>query len=127
LSTDDTPAAGDGRPPAEPAPRRGLRDRPLGKLLLLGLVLLAALFVSRSCGSANREISQDEAIEIAKDNAAFEPCTQEQCVQIRFVQRGIPTNAYWAIVLSDELDEEGRPNRIESFLIDVETGAVSRP
>lgn len=91
------------------------------------MVLAAAFVVARTCGSANRQISQDEAIEIAKENAAFEPCPQQQCIQIRYVPRGIPVQGYWAVVLSDELDEEGQPNRIQSFLIDVSTGDVSRP
>lgn len=128
MSTDaGTPAAGDGRPPAPPAPRRGFRDRPVGRILLLALVLVAAFVVARTCGSANRQITKDEAVAIAEENAAFEPCPQQQCIQIRYVPRGIPVQGYWAVVLSDELDEEGQPNRIESFLIDVSTGDVSRP
>ncbi len=107
--------------------RRGLRDHPLGKLLLLALVLLAALVVARTCGSTNREISQEEAIEIAKESASFEPCPQVQCVQIRYVPRGIPVQGYWGVVLSDVLDSEGQPNRTESFLVNVSTGEVSRP
>jgi hypothetical protein len=126
-TTAGTPEAGNGRPTPEPTPRRGLRDHPLGKLLLLLLVLVAALVVARTCGSTGRQISQSQAIEIAKENAAFEPCPQQQCVQIRYIQRGIPPRGYWAVVLSDELDDQGQPNRIERFLIDVRTGDVSRP
>ena len=106
--------------------RRGLRDHPLGKLLLFALVLLAALVVARTCGSNNQEISQEQAIEIAKENASFEPCPQKQCVQIRYVPGGIPVRGYWGVVLSDEIDSEGEPNRTESFLIDVQTGEATR-
>jgi hypothetical protein len=119
--------ASNGRPPPVPTSRRGLRDSVPGRLVLLALVLVAALVVARTCGSADRNVTQEEAIEIAKENAAFEPCPEQQCVQIRFIQRGIPVQAYWGVVLSDELDDDGRPNRIESFLIDVSTGNVSRP
>ena len=94
--------------------------------MLFGAVLLAALVVARTCGSNNREISQDEAIEIAKESASFEPCPELQCVQIRYVPRGIPVRGYWGVVLSDELDSEGEPNRTESFLIDVQTGEAAR-
>jgi hypothetical protein len=91
------------------------------------LALVAALVVARTCGSADKNVSQEEAVEIAAERAGFEPCPEEPCRQIRYVQRGIPTRAYWAVVLSDEIDEEGQPNRIASFLIDVSTGEVSRP
>jgi len=94
--------------------------------VLFGAVLLAALVVARTCGSNNREISQDEAIEIAKESASFEPCPELQCVQIRYVPRGIPVRGYWGVVLSDELDSDGEPNRTESFLIDVQTGEAAR-
>jgi hypothetical protein len=127
-STDaGTPAAGDGKPAPPPEERRGLRDSRLGRILLLVAVLVVALLGARTCGAADRNVSQEEAIEIAKENAAFEPCAQQQCVQVRYVQRGIPVRAYWGVVLSDELDEDGRPNRIASFLIDVTTGDVARP
>ena len=90
------------------------------------MVLLAALLVARTCGSNNKEISQDEAIEIAKESASFEPCPQLQCVQIRYVPRGIPVRGFWGVVLSDEIDSDGEPNRTESFLIDVQTGEAAR-
>jgi hypothetical protein len=50
-----------------------------------------------------------------------------RCQQARFVQRGIPPHPYWGVVLSEELDEDGRPTRTESFLIDASTGEVTRP
>jgi hypothetical protein len=50
-----------------------------------------------------------------------------RCAQSRFVQRGIPPRAYWGVVLSDELDEDGQPTRTETFLIDASTGEVTRP
>ncbi len=129
ASTDaGTPAAGngDGRPPAEPKARRGLRDSAWGKLALFGLVLVAAVVSTRTCGAANRNISSDEAIEIAKENASFVPCPEVPCAQSRYVQRGIPPRAYWGVVLSEKLDADGLPTKYESFLVDAITGDVSR-
>jgi hypothetical protein len=127
ASTDaGTPAAGNGQPPPAPAPRRGLRDSALGKLLLLGLVLGAAFVSTRACGAADRNVSSDEAIEIAKENASFVPCPQVPCAQSRFLQQGIPPRPYWGVVLSEKLDAEGDPTRVESFLVDAVTGDVSR-
>ena len=127
-STDaGTPAPGNGSAPAPaPAPRKGLRDRPLGRLLLLGLLLMVALLVARSCGSSQGEVTQEEALEIAREEASFEPCEQPTCEQIRYVPQGIPVRGYWGVVLSDELDEMGRPTRTETFLVDVQTGDVTR-
>ena len=120
------PTAGNGRPD-EPTPRRGLRDRPLGRVLLLVIVLAVALFVARTCGRTDKNVSQEEAIELATEAASFQPCTQTGCVQIRYIQRGIPVVGYWGVVLSEELDENGQPTRIESFIVNVTTGDVSRP
>ena len=127
-STDaGTPAPGNGSAPAPaPAPRKGLRDHPLGRLLLLGLLLVVALLVARSCGSSQGEVTQEEALEIAREEASFEPCEQPTCEQIRYVPQGIPVRGYWGMVLSDELDEMGRPTRTETFLVDVQTGDVTR-
>jgi hypothetical protein len=128
ASTDvGTPPAGDGRPPAEPTPRRGLRDSALGRLALLALVLGLALVASRTCASAGREVSNEEAIEIAKDNASFVPCADVRCAQARFVQRGIPPRAYWIVGLARELDAQGQPTRTVTFLVDAGTGEVFRP
>ncbi len=107
--------------------RRGLRDSTLGRIVLLALVLGLALIAARTCASAGREITYEEAIEIAKENASFEPCSDVRCAQARFIQRGIPPRAYWGVVLSKKLDAQGQPTRIESFLVDAATGAVSRP
>jgi hypothetical protein len=89
-------------------------------------VLLAALVAARTCASADRDISADEAVELARAEVSFEPCPEIQCEQRRFVQRGIPPRAYWGVVFADELDADGRPTRTESFLVDASTGVVSR-
>ena len=90
-------------------------------------MLLAAVAVSRTCGSGKVEISKEEAIAIAMKQVDFVPCEAERCRQSRLIPRGIPARRYWGIVLADELDDEGRPNRVESFLVDAESGAVTRP
>lgn len=91
------------------------------------LVLLVAALVARTCGSQNQEVSQEEAIEIATERVGFEPCSEPRCVQIRFLQRGIPVRGYWLVGLAREIDENGEPVGARSLLIDVQTGAVSTP
>jgi hypothetical protein len=89
-------------------------------------VLLAALAASRSCASHNREVSQDEAVEIATEAAGFTPCTERSCVVVRAVQRGIPVRLYWIVGLAESLDESGRPLRFRNFVIDAETGDITQ-
>ena len=128
MSTDagTPPAAGDGRVADAPPARRPFRDRPLGRIALLALVLLAALLVARTCGAHDQEISQEEAIELATENASFTPCAERGCIVVRAIQRGIPTRLYWLVGLAEDLDESGRPTRFQNFVVDAETGVVTR-
>jgi hypothetical protein len=98
---------------------RGLRNRPLGRLLLLAGILLAAFAVSRSCGSTDHEVSKDEAIAIAREAADIEP----DRVQIRFVQRGIPPRQFWAVSLYT-VDADDRPTQVKLLLVDARTGEI---
>lgn len=109
-----------------PPARRGLRDTTLGRLVLLAVVLVAALAVTRTCGSREGQISKNEAIAIAKKNASFEPCEQQRCVLVRAVNQGIPVRLFWVVGLAEAIGEDGDPTRVESFLIDAETGAIRR-
>jgi hypothetical protein len=112
-----------GHPAAAPRP---LIDRPYVRVLLLAAVLLAAFGVSRSCGSPDKEIAQDEAVEIATEAAAFEPCDEPGCVVVRYVQRGIPVHGFWLVGLSDNPNPKSEGARFQSFLVDAETGDVTR-
>jgi hypothetical protein len=120
------PEPGNGRPAAEPAPRRDLRDSLWGRALILGVLLLFTLVVSKTCASNRDDISQQEAVEIAIENASFTPCPEEICRQVRFLNQGVPPVGYWGVVLSDEINEEGEPNRTESFLVNASTGEVTK-
>ena len=122
----DRPEPGDGVPPAPTAARRGLRDHPLGRILLLLAVLGIALFAARTCASQNKEISQEEAVEIAVRFVGFEPCAESVCLQIRYLQQGIPVRGYWLVGLAESLDENGEPVRPVSVLVDVQTGEATR-
>lgn len=92
---------------------------------MLALVLLAAAGAARSCGSHGGKISLDEAVDIAKENAAFVPCSQEGCVMVRAVQRGLPVRLVWIVGLAENLDARGVPTRVQNFLIDARTGELT--
>jgi hypothetical protein len=97
-------------------------DRRLGRAAAFAAVIAAAFVASKSCGSTEHAVSQDEAIEIAREKATFEP----DRVQIRFVQRGIPVRGFWAVSLYTQ-DAEGIPDRVKVVLVDAETGEISQP
>ena len=88
----------------------------MGALVAL---LLLALLVSRSCGSADREVSQERAISVAREATPFDA----DRVQIRLVQRGIPPRAVWAVSLYD-VDRNDNPTRVNVVLVDGRTGAI---
>jgi hypothetical protein len=96
-----------------------------GKILLLAAVLALALVSTRACGGGEREVDADEAIELARAEVSFEPCTEQGCAIAQFVQRGIPPRAYWIVGFAERL-VDGDPTRTENFLVDAETGDVTR-
>jgi len=89
--------------------------------VLLLVVLLLALVVARGCASAGRNVSSDEAVEIAREAVAEERDKH----QVRFVQQGIPPHPYWAVSLYD-LDAQGRWSKVTVVLVDADTGRVVR-
>ena len=89
--------------------------------MLLLAVLLLAFGVARGCASAGRNVSSDEAVEIARASTDFKP----DRVQVRFVQQGIPPHPYWAVSLYD-VDTRGRATEAVVVLVDAETGRVVR-
>lgn len=122
-----TPEPGNGRPPAgSPSRGKDLRDSLWGRALILGVLLVFTLVVSKTCASNRDDITQQEAVDIAIQNASFVPCVRSICRQVRFLQQGIPPVGYWGVVLSEQVDAQGEPNRTESFLVNASTGAVSK-
>jgi hypothetical protein len=98
--------------------RRGLRDSLAGKLVLLGAVLLLAFLVARTCGSSAPEVSQEEAIEIAREQIDF----QAEEVQIRNVPRGIEGQRSWMVSLYN--GEPINPEECRLVEVDAERGEV---
>jgi hypothetical protein len=98
---------------------RGLRDRPLGKVAIVLAVLVAAFLVSKSCGAVGDEISQEQAVEIARTQIDYEP----ERVMVRLLKRGVKSRPYWAVSLATVADT-GALERVTVVVIDAKTGAV---
>ena len=126
TSAGTSPEPGNGRPPAAPTPQKDLRDSLWGRALILGALLVFTLVVSKTCASNRDDVTQAEALDLAIAEASFEPCEPQICRQIRFLNQGIPPVGYWGVVLSDEIDAQGDPNRTESFLVNASTGDVEK-
>jgi hypothetical protein len=87
----------------------------------IAVVLLAAVLISRGCGSEGRDITSDQAVELAMEEATFEPDRH----QVRFLQQGIPPHPYWGVSFYD-VGPGGRPTKVEVYLVDATTGEVTR-
>ncbi len=98
---------------------RGLRDRPLGKAALLLAVLLAAFVASKSCASRETEVSQDEAVEIAKRQVDY----RADRVITRFIPRGVKSRPTWAVSLEGE-GQNGRVARVTIIVVDARDGRI---
>jgi hypothetical protein len=106
-------------PSSDAGDRRGLRDRPLGKAVLLLAVLLLAFVASRSCAAPGTRISQDEAVAIAKRQIDYEP----EKVQVRFLKRGLQSRPFWAVSLST-VGPDGRLERTTVVVVNARSGDV---
>ena len=100
---------------------RDLRDKPLFRLAILVAVLGAAFLFARGCQEEARPVSSAEAVELARDEVSFTPDRH----QVRFVQQGVPARGYWGVSFV-ELGPDGRPTKVEVFLVDARTGDVTR-
>jgi hypothetical protein len=89
-------------------------------------VLAAAFLATKSCAARDEKVDQDEAIAIAREQVAFTP----DKVQVRYVQRGIPPEGFWAVSLYT-VGAGGKPDRVRVILVNETTGdasnAVPRP
>lgn len=86
-------------------------------LLLLPLTFLA----SRGCGDTRHQVTQSEAVAIAKGEITYRPDGSN----VRFVRRGIPSRTYWAVSLWQRAADGGHTN-VTVVVVDAETGAVTQ-
>ena len=104
------------------APRaRALRRLPPGRLLGLLALFVAIFFVARGCQSTGIDLTQDEAIEIAKTQVEFVPDNP----QVRLLRRGVSFRPQWVVSLSEEAPD-GRRINVTVVTIDAETGEILR-
>jgi hypothetical protein len=116
VSTGDTSSNGRSSAARE---ARDLRDRPLFRIAILLAVLLLAFVMLKSCARQQNDVSQDEAVAIARQEIDFEP----DKYQVRYLPQGVPPVYYWAVSFYT-LDERGNPARVQVVLVNAKTGDV---
>jgi hypothetical protein len=108
--------------PSTPSEKpRDLRDRVWFRIAILVAVLALAMLYMRGCGGNSRQISSERAVEIAREEVSFTP----DRMQVRLVQQGVPARSYWGVSFVKD-DAQGRPRRVEVYLVDAKTGDVKR-
>jgi hypothetical protein len=104
-------------PPTDAGTGRGFRDRPLGRIAILVVVLVVALLVARTCGSTQPDVSSEQAIEIAREEVGF----AGPGVQIRNVPRGFERRMWVVDLYTGPARNPGRCRQVE---IDADRGDV---
>jgi hypothetical protein len=93
-------------------------------LVLVGLLALAFV-VAKGCQDEQVQVTQEEAIEIAKAEVDFEPTY----TQVRLLRQGIDRQAFWFVSLSVPIGFSGdRPDLFAALSvveIDSKTGEVT--
>jgi hypothetical protein len=97
---------------------RDLRDNPWVRVGILVALLLVAFLVTKSCSRQQNQVSQDEAVAIAKEHVDFNP----DDYQVKYLPQGIPPVYYWAVSLYTV--KNGQPDHVEVVLVNATTGAV---
>jgi len=98
--------------------RRGLRDHPLGRVLILVTLLVVAALVARSCTGSENNLTKDEAVEIAREVLIFDAESE----QVRFVRQGVPTQGFWYVSFYN--GSARAPTLVQLVKIDAASGDI---
>jgi hypothetical protein len=101
--------------------RRALTGRLDVRLIALLLILPLTFLASHSCGQGNPAVTQSEAITIAQHQIDYRP----DGTNVRFVRRGIPSRAYWAVSLWRRGPDGGRRD-VTVVVLDAVSGDVTQ-
>jgi hypothetical protein len=119
-----TPSWGDSGFSLEPKSREDRKPTWPRVAVLFGILVLA-FFVAKGCQDRDVDVTQEEAVEIANEQIAFEPTF----TQVRFLRQGINRQGFWFVSLSQPIGFSG--DRADLFAalavvqIDSRTGDVT--
>lgn len=100
---------------------RGRRSWPIGRVLVLLGVALAAFLVSRSCQRSYVRVTEDGAVAIAQRVIDFEPTGHA----IRLIPEGVPPRRTWVVSFCIG-DPKVVSGKLGVVLVDANTGKVKK-
>jgi peptidase YpeB-like protein len=89
-------------------------------VLVIALVLAAAFVFAQTCQKDQVRVSEEQAIQIARDQVSFEP----ERTQIRMLRQGLNSKPFWIVSLSIPGETEGTFRRIAVVRVDANNGKV---
>jgi hypothetical protein len=89
-------------------------------LLVIALVLVAAFVFAQTCQKDQVRVSEEQAIQIARDEVSFEP----ERTQIRMLRQGLNSKPFWIVSLSIPGETEDTFERLAVVRIDANSGRV---
>jgi hypothetical protein len=87
---------------------------------VIGLVLVAAFVFAQTCQKDQLRVSEEQAIETARDQVSFTPTR----TQVRLLRQGIQSEPFWIVSLSVPGARDGTFRRLATVRVDANTGKV---
>ena len=120
-----TPSWGDSGFSLEPRTREERRPT-WPRVAVLAGILVLAFVVAKGCQDKQVDVTQEEAVKIAKDQIDFEPTY----TQVRLLRQGLNRKAFWFVSMSIPIGFSGdRPDLFAALSvveIDARTGEVTK-
>ena len=99
---------------------RALRNRPIGRILVFGVLIVAIFFVSRGCQRSYQRVTKDQAVALAERAVDFKPTGYT----LRLIPEGVvKQRRAWAVSLWAR-NSQGSYQRLSVVLLDANTGKV---
>jgi peptidase YpeB-like protein len=89
-------------------------------VLVIALVLVAAFVFAQTCQKDEVRVSEEQAIQTARDQVSFEP----ELTQIRMLRQGLGSKPFWIVSLSIPGETEGTFKRVAVVRVDANSGEV---
>jgi hypothetical protein len=115
-----TPSWGDSGFQLKPKPAEE-RKPTWPRLAVLAGLLVVAFFVARGCQERDVQLTQEEAVELARDQIEFEPTF----TQVRLLRQGLNRKAYWFVSMSQPIGFSGdRPDLFRNLaVVQIDSGS----